>query len=134
MKHILIVDDEPHVLRVLRLALEQSGYQVDEASNGNQAMRFLENRHPDAMITDIDMPQMNGKELCLEINKSMPDRTFQIFVLTARAEIEHRDWASKIPVLYFMEKPVSIHKLLSKLAAGFADASITEEPKCQTAR
>lgn len=134
MKHILIVDDEPHVLRVLRLAMERSGYRVSEASNGRKALEFLEGEHPDVMITDIDMPQMNGKELCLQINADMPDRTFHIFVLTARTEDEHRDWAEKIPIFQFMEKPVSIHRLLIKLADCLANESAAVEPECQTIR
>jgi DNA-binding response OmpR family regulator len=133
MKHILIVDDEPHVIRVVRLALERSGYLVDSAANGKQALEYLEVQHPDLMITDIDMPQMNGKDLCLEINSSLPDRTFKIFVLTARAELEHREWASAIPGLEFMEKPVSIRRLVSRLDTYFAGEQLSDERACQTA-
>lgn len=133
MKRILLVDDEPHVIRVLRMSLEQNGFQVDVATNGKQALELLEIQHPDAMITDIDMPQMNGKELCMEIASSMPDRLFDIFVLTARAEHEHREWASKIRDLHFMEKPASIRKLILRLDAIFSHGSVSRDQKCQTA-
>ncbi|MDH3900171.1 MAG: response regulator [Gammaproteobacteria bacterium] len=133
MKRILIVDDEPHVIRVVRLALERNGYLVDAAANGKQALEYLEEQHPDLIITDIDMPQMNGKDLCMEINSSLPDRTFHIFVLTARAELEHRKWASAIPNLDFMEKPVSIRRLVSRLDTYFADVQLSDKQECQTA-
>lgn len=134
MKRILIVDDEPHVIRVLRMALEQSGYLIDDAANGIQAIEYLGEQHPDLVITDIDMPRMDGKELCTEIFRTFPHRTFKIYVLTARAELEYRQWANEIPNLEFMEKPVSIRKLLSELGAFFAHENALEDSKCQTAR
>lgn len=133
MKRILLVDDEPHVIRVLRMALEQGGYLVDDAANGVQALEYLNTQHPDIMITDIDMPCMNGKELCLEIERQFPDRSFGIYVLTARAERELRQWASNMSKLVFMEKPVSIRKLVSKLDDFFADGNVNGETACLTA-
>ena len=133
MERILIVDDEPHVIRILRMALEQSGYLVDDAANGIQAMEYLGKQHPDLVITDIDMPRMDGKELCMNINSTLPNRVFGIYVLTARAELEHRQWAKEIPNLEFMEKPVSIRKLLSKLGNFFAHGNVLEGSTCQTA-
>jgi len=133
MKRILIVDDEPHVIRVLRMALEQSGYLVDDAANGIQAMEYLGRQNPDLVITDIDMPRMDGKQLCMEISRTFPGRTFRIYVLTARAEREHRQWANEIPNLEFMEKPVSIRKLLSELDVFFEHEKVFEGSTCQTA-
>jgi CheY-like chemotaxis protein len=121
MKRILVVDDEPHVIRLMRLALERAGYEVDTAADGNQAMQCLARAMPDAMITDIDMPRMNGASLCMEIHRSMPERQFRIYVVTARAEIEHREWSSRLPELVFMEKPVSIRRLVASLDAYFSD-------------
>jgi DNA-binding response OmpR family regulator len=133
MKRILIVDDEPYVIRVIRLALERSGYLVDEAANGMRALEYLEQQQPDVMITDIDMPQLNGKDLCMKINSQLPDRTFHIIVLTARAELEHREWSAAIPGLDFMEKPVSIRQLMSRLDACLAGKITNEEQACQNA-
>ena len=133
MKRILIVDDEPYVIRVIRLALERYGYLVDEAANGMRALEYLEQQQPDLMITDIDMPQLNGKDLCMKINSQLPDRAFHIIVLTARAELEHREWSAAIPGLDFMEKPVSIRQLMSLLDTCLADKSLNEERTCQSA-
>ncbi|MDH3872315.1 MAG: response regulator, partial [Gammaproteobacteria bacterium] len=80
MKRILIVDDEPHIIRVLKLAMKNAGYTVDEAYNGEQALAYLETTRPDLMITDIDMPRMNGRELCLHIRQNMPELEFGIFI------------------------------------------------------
>ena len=134
MKRILIVDDEPHVIRIMRLALEKSGYQVDEACNGLQALEYLQDHTPDVMITDIDMPRMNGQDLCLHIKQNMPDRLFRIYVLTARAEAEHREWSSTIGNLEFLEKPVSIRRLISAMDEFLACTDDHEEQSCQAPR
>jgi len=134
MRRILLVDDEPHVIRILKLSLIKAGYEVAEAANGIQALTNIGQAHPDVLITDIDMPRMNGKDLCMQIEKTLPERNFMIFVLTARADNEHRIWTSSINNLEFLEKPVSIRKLLARLHKHFTDLAINEEEACLTAQ
>lgn len=123
MNKILIADDEPHVLRVLKLSLEKEGYAVETCANGKEALTRLEQEHPDILITDIQMPLMTGEELCRHIKQHMPERKFLIFVLTSRTEIEHREWSRNINNLLFLEKPVSIRNLLEKIEGYFAGAT-----------
>ena len=120
MNKILIADDEPHVLRVLKLSLEKEGYVVETCANGKEALARIEQEHPDILITDIQMPLMTGEELCRHIKQHMPERKFLIFVLTSRTEIEHREWSRDINNLLFLEKPVSIRNLLEKIEGYFA--------------
>ena len=115
MKNILIVEDEPHVIRVMKLALEENGYNINIAYNGEQALEKLKQMLPDILITDIDMPRMNGKELCLHIQQNIPDRKFPILVLTSKTEVEHREWTKSMKETFFLEKPVSIRKLIKFL-------------------
>jgi len=121
MKKILIVDDQAPVLRVLKLGLEGGGYEVDTASNGSECLVKLCAEHPDFLVTDIDMPRMTGRELCEAIVEQFPDRAFPIVVLTSRTEMEHRDWTRAIDNLAFMEKPVSVRRLLSHIRMCFKD-------------
>ena len=123
MKKILIADDEPHVLRVMKMSLEKEGYEVNTCGNGMEALARIENEQPDILITDIQMPLMTGEELCRHIEEYMPQREFLIFVLTSRTEIEHREWSRNVRNLLFLEKPVSIRNLLDKLEAYFVDNS-----------
>lgn len=127
MPHIHLVDDEPHIIRVTRLSLERAGYTVTSSNNGLQALEFLAQQQPDVLITDIDMPKMTGKELCETIEETMPDREFPILVLTARAEIEHRTWTSRMQNLHFLEKPMSMRSLLADLEGHFADTKTDNE-------
>lgn len=109
----MLVDDEMHILRILKLSLERQGYKINTYNNGQDALQALHQSHPDVLITDIQMPRMTGEELCKNIALEFPDRTFVIFVITSRTEVEHREWSSKISNLQFLEKPVSMKKLIS---------------------
>lgn len=126
MKRILIVDDHAAIIRVMRLGLQGAGYQVDTASNGSECLVKLCDGHPDFLVTDIDMPRMSGKELCLAIEEQFPNRSFPIVVLTSRTELEHRDWTRSIDGLMFMEKPVSIRRLVSYIDRSF------DQPEAKT--
>lgn len=121
MKRIMIVDDQAAVLRVLRLGIEDAGYEVESCSNGSECLVKLCEAHPDFLVTDIDMPRMNGKELCRAIEKQFPERTFPIIVLTSRTELEHRNWTREIDNLNFMEKPVSVRRLVSTIRRSLDD-------------
>lgn len=120
MKRILIAEDEPFVVRVLKLKLENAGYQVQAEPNGEAALARLRESPPDVLITDIQMPRMTGRELCERIQAEMPERKFLIFILTSRTEVEHREWSSRIDNVMFLEKPVSMKDLLARLDDYFA--------------
>ena len=115
MQNILLVEDEPHVVRIMKLALEKNGYSVCVSHNGEQALEKINKTLPDLLITDINMPRMNGEELCKNIEINYPNREFPILVLTSKTEIEHREWTRKMKNTMFLEKPVSIRKLLKLL-------------------
>ncbi len=119
MKRILLVDDEPMVIRVMSLALKKDGYQVDVAVDGEDALAKIAASCPDVLITDIEMPRMTGQQLCQHIQETMPDRKFPIFILTSLTALEHREWSKDISNLIFLEKPISIRKLRSAISVFF---------------
>lgn len=119
-RRILLADDEPMVLRVLRLQLQKAGYEVDTAPNGLVALDLVRQSAPDALITDIEMPKMSGEELCAALAAELPNRRFPIFVATSLTGLRHREWAQALGNLHFLEKPVSARKLLTTLADYFA--------------
>ncbi len=119
MKRILIVDDEPHMTRVLKLYLERAGYAIETVQNGQIALDSILKGAPDAMVTDIQMPLMTGKQLCLALEEQYPQRTFPIFVMTSMTDREHREWTQKISNLEFLEKPLSMRALTRELDKHF---------------
>lgn len=122
MKRILIVDDHAPVIRVMKVGIEAAGYEVDTAANGSECLVKLCSEQPDFLVTDIDMPRMTGRELCEAIVQQFPNRTFPIVVLTSRTEMEHRDWTSNIENLTFMEKPVSVRRLVLHIGKSIEGA------------
>ncbi|MDH3274220.1 MAG: response regulator [Gammaproteobacteria bacterium] len=125
MKRILLVDDEPMVLRVMRGALEREGFEVDVAVDGETAWMKIAESRPDVLVTDIEMPVLSGRELCQRIQEELPDREFPIFVSTSLTALEHREWSKDISLLVFLEKPISIRKLRSEISKIFdANTSI----------
>lgn len=69
MRHILLVDDDERIRRMVRQALESRGFSVVEACNGREALGLWEARAPDLVLTDINMPEMDGIELLLAVLK-----------------------------------------------------------------
>ena len=124
MRRILIVDDEPHIARVLKLYLERAGYIVETAMNGRAALDAITKNVPDALVSDIQMPIMTGKQLCLTIEEQYPNRTFPIFIMTSMTDSEHREWTKKISNLEFLEKPLSMRALTRSLDKYFGSIEV----------
>lgn len=116
MKTVLIVDDEPHVTRVLQLTLERAGYQVLTAADGEAGLAAALRQAPDALVTDIQMPRMDGRDLVRALQRERPDRRYPIFVMTSLTAREERDWVRAIANVHFLEKPLSPRQLVASLA------------------
>ena len=85
MSHrILIVDDEAHILQVLSLKLENAGFEVLTAEDGEEAMHRAKDEVPDLVITDFQMPYMTGLELCKALRADAVTENIPVLMLTAR--------------------------------------------------
>lgn len=116
MKHkVLVVDDEPHIPRILKMSLEPEGWAVVVARNGQEALDAMGAELPGVMITDLSMPIMDGKALCHEVVARYPERPFPIIVMTSLVEREVRQWVNALGNITFLEKPVSPRKVLTAL-------------------
>jgi putative two-component system response regulator len=105
-KHeILIVDDDPDVANVLRALLEADGHHVDRACDGVEGLEYLARRLPDLIFLDIDMPRMNGFELCRRIKSDPRTRLLPVIMLTGRSESEARIHAWGLDADDFLTKP-----------------------------
>ncbi|QBE66409.1 response regulator [Pseudoduganella lutea] len=121
--HILLVDDEPYVVRVLRLSLEREGYDVATAIDGHDALSKLAKRCPDVLITDINMNGMDGRTLCPLARKMYPDSSFLILIMTSLTALDERSWVRQVSNAEFLEKPLSPRQLVARLARHFTSAS-----------
>jgi DNA-binding response OmpR family regulator len=121
-RQILLVDDEPHVTRVLRLALEKQGYAVTVAHDGHEALERMKERVPHVLISDIQMAGMDGRTLCPLARKTYPDHDFLILVMTSMTALEERGWARELANTEFLEKPLSPRQLVARLSRHFGES------------
>jgi len=115
MKRVLLVDDQPHILRVVKRALDGKGYSVDVARNGVSAFEKLQQADYDVLITDQQMPQMSGTELCERMHAELPPPHPFTLLITASTASELRDWVQRHIGVELLEKPISLRELGQRL-------------------
>jgi len=116
---VLVVDDEPQILRFLRPALEASGYEVLHAETGREALRLAANSAPDVIILDLGLPDIDGKEVLVQA------RAFTqapILILSAREREAEKITALDLGADDYIEKPFAIGELLARLRAALRHA------------
>ena len=111
-KKVLIIDDEAPIRRVLEFKLKNKGYQVLIAENGAQGLELIKAHQPDAVITDIMMPEMDGRQLCEQTNGLKQERPFLTIVVTCRIAQDEQQWINQLQDTLFMEKPFSPARLV----------------------
>jgi DNA-binding NtrC family response regulator len=118
-KTILIIDDDVHIRRILEIKIKLSGYDTLTAKNGKQGLEIIKNQKPDAVISDLNMPRLDGKELCIMTNPLKKDRPFFTIIITARIDPHEQKWIDEMQDTIFMEKPFSPSKIIEALAQYF---------------
>lgn len=109
MEKILIVDDEENARIGLKKLLSQEGYQVETVSNGFEALEFLDRRPVNLVITDINMPEMNGLVFLRELNRMYP--TTNVIMVTAYGGVESYLEAMNLGAFEYLNKPVKLDEL-----------------------
>ncbi|MDA0988010.1 MAG: response regulator [Chloroflexi bacterium] len=112
--HILVVDDEPNIRRVLKAGLSGEGFEVTEATDGEEAVMAVEESSPDLVIMYIRMPKMDGFEACSRIRERS---TVPIIMLSALADPADKAKCLNLGADDYMVKPFGISELLSRIKA-----------------
>ncbi|HET9406692.1 MAG TPA: response regulator transcription factor [Candidatus Sulfotelmatobacter sp.] len=127
-QHILVVDDEPQITRVLRTTLSAQGYDLRVANDGETALEIMKDWTPDLIITDLSMPNMDGLELCQRVREKskMP-----IIVLSVRGEERTKVRALDAGADDYVTKPFGMNELLARVRANLrrVPAEAPEAPK-----
>jgi DNA-binding NtrC family response regulator len=118
--HLLIVDDEPNVRRVLSTLLEQAGYATKRAASGEQALQLVRAQDPDLVITDLKMPGMGGMELVGRLQASFPE--IPVIVLTAHGTVANAVEAMKRGAHDFLTKPFDKQEVTELVGKALAQA------------
>jgi DNA-binding response OmpR family regulator len=134
LQTVLLVDDETNIRLMLRTTLQSVGYTILEASNGREALDIIDKRHPDVMVLDLSMPQLDGMGVLTELKNVRPDKKPRIVILTAYGSISAAVRAIRLGAIDFLEKPISPDEVRESVEAAFAEpivmpgASLQEDP------
>ena len=124
-KRVLVAEDNPGLAHVLQYNLEQNGFDVSVAHDGTEALELAQREQYDIVVTDHEMPQMTGVELCTELRKLPNYQTTPVVMVTARAlEIDTTSMAQRLGVSAIMPKPYSPDELMSTVAKLLAGEAI----------
>ncbi len=128
-KRVLIADDEPDILEIIKYNLQINGYIVEIAKDGDEAIKKAKEYKPDLIILDIMMPKKNGIEVC-KILRSQPEfnDTVIIFLTALNDELSHVK-GLEFGADDFISKPVSPNIIISKVNAIFRRLNKSEESK-----
>ncbi len=114
---ILIVDDEPDILEILKFNLDKEGYITFIAANGEEAIKVAEQEHPDLVVLDIMMPRMDGVEVCRYLRQHDKFDHTLIAFLTARDEDYSQIAALEVGGDDYITKPIRPRVLISRIKA-----------------
>ena len=109
LKRILVVDDEENARIALSKILTREGYDVASACNGYEALNYLRGKEVELIITDINMPEMNGMTFLRELNHSHP--ASNVIMITAYGEVESYIEAMNLGAFEYINKPVKFEEL-----------------------
>ena len=109
---VLIVDDEPHMLRVTELSLRKGGYTILIGRNGREAVDLARNEQPSLIVMDVSMPELDGLAALRQLKDSPATAGIPVIMLTARGHLLTRDEAESSGAALFLTKPFSPTQLL----------------------
>ena len=111
MAHILIVDDEPKEIEIVKQILEGQGHQTSSAENGEQGIQKAQELKPDLIVMDIVMPGLNGFKTTRKITKNPDTKTIPIIVLSTKDQESDEAWAKMQGASEYLVKPVKADEL-----------------------
>jgi CheY-like chemotaxis protein len=115
-KKILVVDDEPHMIELVKAILNEEGYDVTTASDGKEGLQVLEKLKPDLVILDMMMPGMSGREVCEKIRANPKTKGLKVAFLTvARFSEVGKQELDKMHVSDYITKPFENADLVKRV-------------------
>jgi DNA-binding response OmpR family regulator len=121
-KSVLIVDDEPNIVISLEFLLEQAGYQVRVAHDGQEAWEAIQRQPPDLVLLDVMLPRLSGFDLCQKIRENPAWQRMRIVMLTAKGREVEISKGLALGADAYISKPFSTQELLAQVRDLLADA------------
>ena len=117
---IMVVDDAPQNIKLLRVILKDAGFQVIEASNGPEALQKLRQEKPKVMVLDVRMPGMSGYDVCETVRKDPEFATLPVIMVTALSLPEERLRGIQSGATDFITKPFNKKELLARIRSSLS--------------
>ena len=124
---VLIVDDEEHIVELLKFNLANAGYKVITANNGLDALKLTKENNPDLLLLDLMLPGMDGFDVCKEIKRNNESSNTSIIMLTAKGEELDKILGLELGADDYITKPFSIRELLARVKAVLRRSGSREE-------
>jgi DNA-binding response OmpR family regulator len=127
-KKVLIADDEPNIVTSLEYLMAKSGYDVEVARNGEEALALVESFMPDLVLLDVMMPRRSGYEVCRTMRERAEWRHIRIVMLSAKGREAEVNKGLSLGADAYVTKPFSNRELIAKVAALLAERAPPESP------
>ena len=121
---ILVVDDEPYMLRFIQILLERDGYEMIKAGNGREAVEVARREQPQLVVMDAMMPKMDGLTALRQLKQDAATRSIPVIVLTANPHKFSREEAESCGATIFLTKPFSPTQLLAEIRRHALEAKV----------
>lgn len=115
-KKVLIADDEPNIVTSLEYLMTKSGYEVEIARNGEEALALVESFRPDLVLLDVMMPRRSGYEVCQKMRERAEWRHIKIVVLSAKGREAEVSKGLSLGADAYVTKPFSNRELIARVA------------------
>ena len=113
--HILIIEDEEHIVELIKFNLESNGYKVSYAFNGRDGLKRVEMEKPDLVLLDLMLPEVDGIDVCNKIKNNREIKQIPIIMLTAKSSETDKIIGLEIGADDYITKPFSIRELLTRI-------------------
>lgn len=123
---LLLADDSITIQKVVELILAEEDFEIKSTSNGEEALAAISSFHPDIILADIEMPKMNGYQLCEKIKQNPSIRSIPVILLTGAFEPVDEELAKQVHADDILTKPFESQELISKINAALTGSTIAE--------
>ncbi|GIW44865.1 MAG: DNA-binding response regulator [Candidatus Binatia bacterium] len=128
-RRILVVEDDPDILELLRFNLQQEGYAVSTATDGASALEKARRQTPDLVLLDLALPGMSGLEVCRKLREDPVLRAVPLVMVTAKADEADRIVGLELGADDYITKPFSVRELLARIRAVLRRSGMGEVPE-----
>jgi two-component system alkaline phosphatase synthesis response regulator PhoP len=125
---ILIVEDEPDIVKMIEYNLKKEGFRVTSAPDGNEALRRAERERPDIIILDLMLPEIDGLEVCRALKKNQDSADIPVIMLTAKSQETDKIVGLELGADDYITKPFSVRELIARIKAVLRRAREKEKP------